>query len=38
VELLPPDLAARYLQFTGRFKAGDNPAALMAHHESKVLA
>jgi hypothetical protein len=37
VEVLPPDFTATYLAFTGRFSAG-NGAALMARHESKVLA
>ena len=38
IELLPPDFAARYLAFTGRFIATDKPADLMASHQRPVPA
>jgi hypothetical protein len=36
VELLPPDFAATYLRFAGRFTAARDAAVLMASHEARV--
>jgi hypothetical protein len=36
VELLPPDFAARYLSFTGRFSGAKDAGALMASHPPRV--
>ncbi len=38
VEMLPPEFAARYLDFAGRMAQADSPLAMMASHERSVRA